>query len=90
MALGGEITSQGRKEKKGRRHTEMNKRGLSPLRDTNRKSALTTGSAASLFDEEEDDLVDELTEMEVFMQHLQKLDPDKVKRVLTDHHSVQA
>ena len=74
----------GRKSRKQRRHTEMNRRGLSPLRDSHsaRRSTLLDSSGSMLMDE--DDAMDELTEMELFMQHLQDMDPEKVKRVLSD------
>lgn len=73
-----------RKRGKQRRHTEMNRRGLSPLRDSARRSTLHGSSGNLLVSPEEEATMDELSEMELFMKHLQDMDPDHVKRVLSD------
>ena len=74
----------GRKTRKQRRNTEMIKRGLSPLRDSARRSSIDGSGNLLLADTDEEAAMDELTEMELFMQHLQGMDPDKVKRALSD------
>jgi len=73
-----------RKRGKQRRNTEMNKRGLSPLRDSARRSTLNGPSVNLLVSPQEEATMDDLSEMELFMKHLQDMDPDHVKRVLSD------